>query len=114
MKRILIATALAAATVAAQAQYTGPSAVPAATVKSLQAQGKDDQPAVLRGQIVSHVGDELYSFDDGTGQMRVKIKHKLWPAGQPVGAATKVELTGEYDKDWVGEPKFKVKQVRVL
>ncbi|MGO4332058.1 YgiW/YdeI family stress tolerance OB fold protein [Cupriavidus sp. M-11] len=114
MKRILIAAALATAAMAAQAQYTGPSTVPGATVKSLQAQGKDDQPAVLTGQIVSSIGDELYSFDDGTGRMRVKIKHKLWPAGQPVGAATKVELTGEYDKDWVGEPKFKVKQIRLL
>ncbi|MDF3831684.1 NirD/YgiW/YdeI family stress tolerance protein [Cupriavidus basilensis] len=114
MKRILIAATLAATAMMAQAQYVGPSTVPVATVKALQADGRDDQPAVLRGQIVSSVGHELYRFDDGTGQMRVKIKQRLWPAGQPVGAATKVELIGEYDKEWVGEPKFKVKQIRLL
>ena len=54
MKHILTATAVALAlglaTAGASAQYTGPSSIPAVTVKALQADGKDDQHAVLRGK----------------------------------------------------------------
>ncbi|MGO4812316.1 YgiW/YdeI family stress tolerance OB fold protein [Cupriavidus sp. 2MCAB6] len=114
MKRILIAAVLTATAVMAQAQYVGPSTVPATTVKALAEQGKDDQHAVLRGKIVNNVGHELYQFDDGTGQIRIKIDKKLWPAGQPVDASTQVELLGEYDKELFGDSKFKVKQIRIL
>lgn len=113
MKRILIATAFAMAAAAAHAQYTGPSAIPAATVKSLQQGGKDDQHAVLRGKIVSHVGHERYLFADGTGQMQVKIKASRWPAQKPVDANTTVELLGEYDKELIGESHFDVKEIRL-
>ncbi|KJK26258.1 hypothetical protein UB46_00800 [Burkholderiaceae bacterium 16] len=114
MKRILIAAVLTATAVMAQAQYVGPSTVPATTVKALTEQGKDDQHAVLRGKIVNSVGHERYQFDDGTGQIRIKIDKKLWPAGQPVDASTQVELLGEYDKELFGDSKFKVKQIRIL
>lgn len=114
MKRILIAAALTATAALAQAQYVGPTTVPTTTVKALTEQGKDDQHAVLRGQITSSVGHEHYQFDDGTGQIRIKIDKKLWPAGKPVDASTKVELLGEYDKALFGDSKFKVKQIRIL
>lgn len=113
MKRILIATAFAVAAATAYAQYTGPSAIPAATVKSLQQDGKDDQQAVLRGKIVSNVGHERYLFSDGTGQMQVKIKASRWPAQKPVDANTTVELRGEYDKELIGESHFDVKEIRL-
>ncbi|CAJ94995.1 Bacterial OB-fold domain-containing protein [Cupriavidus necator] len=117
MKRILTATALTLvlglAAAGASAQYTGPSAVPVMTVKALQADGKDDQQAVLRGKIISSVGDERYLFSDGTGQMKVKIKAKLWPAQKPVDAQTTVELVGEYDKELIGESHFDVKEIRL-
>ncbi|WP_432261654.1 YgiW/YdeI family stress tolerance OB fold protein [Cupriavidus sp. TMH.W2] len=117
MKRILTTTALALAlgfaAAGASAQYTGPSTVPAMTVKALQADGKDDQPAVLRGKIVSSVGHERYLFSDGTGQMQVKIKARLWPAQKPVDAQTTVELVGEYDKELIGESHFDVKEIRL-
>ena len=117
MKRILTATALALAlglaAAGAIAQYTGPSAVPVMTVKALQADGKDDQQAVLRGKIVSSAGDERYLFSDGTGQMKVKIKAKAWPAQKPVDAQTTVELVGEYDKELIGESHFDVKEIRL-
>ncbi|MGX6567235.1 YgiW/YdeI family stress tolerance OB fold protein [Cupriavidus necator] len=117
MKRILTATALTLvlglAAAGASAQYTGPSAVLVMTVKALQADGKDDQQAVLRGKIISSVGDERYLFSDGTGQMKVKIKAKLWPAQKPVDAQTTVELVGEYDKELIGESHFDVKEIRL-
>ncbi|MEM5430958.1 NirD/YgiW/YdeI family stress tolerance protein [Cupriavidus oxalaticus] len=117
MKRILTATAVALAlglaAAGASAQYTGPSSIPVMTVKALQADGKDDQHAVLRGKIVSSVGDERYLFADGTGQMKVKIKQKVWPAQKPVDASTTVELVGEYDKELIGESHFDVKEIRL-
>ncbi|CAM3377259.1 YgiW/YdeI family stress tolerance OB fold protein [Cupriavidus taiwanensis] len=117
MQRILTTTALAAAlglsAAGASAQYTGPSTVPVMTVKALQADGKDDQQAVLRGKIVSSVGDERYLFSDGTGQIKVKIKARTWPAQKPVDAQTTVELVGEYDKELIGESHFDVKEIRL-
>ncbi|AEI79165.1 hypothetical protein CNE_2c01790 [Cupriavidus necator N-1] len=117
MKRILTATALTLAlglaATGASAQYTGPSAIPAMTVKALQAEGKDDQHAMLRGKIVSNVGHEHYLFSDGTGQMKVKVKARLWPAQKPVDAQTTVELVGEYDKELIGESHFDVKEIRL-
>ena len=116
MKRTLTATAFALATLAsagAFAQYTGPSAIPASTVKALQDSGKDDQHAVLRGKIVSSVGHDRYLFSDGTGQMQVKIKGAVWPAQQKVSETTTVEPVGEYDKELLGESHFDVKQIRL-
>ncbi len=110
-----LAAALAAMTIptAARAQYVGPSTVPAVTVQALKDTGKDDQQAVLRGKILGSTGHDRYKFADGTGEMTVKIKPALWPAGQKVSETTTVELVGEYDKELIGESHFDVKAIRL-
>lgn len=117
MRHFLTATAatlfIGFASSAAHAGCTGPSSLPVMTVKTLKATGKDDQYVILRGKIVSGLGDERYLFSDGTGQLRVKIEADVWPAQQPVDAQTTVELEGEYDKEMVGHSEFEVKQIRL-
>lgn len=90
----------AAAPGAAQASgaYSGPSSVPLMTVQQLLDTGRDDQHARLRGRIVSHDGDEKYTFADDTGRIPVEISHKRFPPGQTVSAEQVVELSGEFEK----------------
>ncbi|RDK03426.1 NirD/YgiW/YdeI family stress tolerance protein [Paraburkholderia lacunae] len=115
MNKTIIACLLAAPAIAAYAQYTGPGAEAAATtVKQLLDAGKDDQHVVLRGHLVKRVSDEQYRFADNTGQVLVKIDHKRWPAGQPVSDASTVELTGKYDKEFVGTSTVKVDEIKVI
>ena len=102
-----------AASTVTMAQYTGPSSINQTTVKELLANGVDDQKAILVGRIVSHDGDNDYTFDDGTGRIKVEISERRFPAGKPIDDQQKVELTGELDKDRHGV-EFDVDQLRVL
>jgi uncharacterized protein (TIGR00156 family) len=114
MKRLLTAAVLGFTATAALAEYAGPSAVPAMTVKQLLDTGVDDQYATLQGRLVSHDGGKHYTFADDTGQLRVEMSPRLLPAGQPVDAKTRVEITGEFDKDF-GEPaELEVEQIKIL
>lgn len=104
--------AAAAQPPAVQQGYAGPSAVPLTTVKELLATGKDDQYAVLRGRLVAHEGGKHYRFDDGTGQMRVEVSAKRFPAQRHIDDKTTVELEGKLDRD-LTKTEFEVKQVRL-
>ncbi|AOZ01811.1 hypothetical protein BKK81_20810 [Cupriavidus sp. USMAHM13] len=120
MQRRLSATCLALATFAAiaaapaHADYVGPSVIPASTVKALADTGRDDQAARLRGRLVGSLSGNTYRFRDASGEMVVKIKPALWPAGVNIGETTEVELVGVYDKELLREGRFKVKQLRPL
>jgi len=94
--------ALALPLSSAFAQYAGPSSVPAMTVKQLLDTGKDDQHATLRGFIVSHDGGGHYTFADDTGRMKVEIDAKHFPPGVKIDDKVRVEISGEFDKDLVG------------
>lgn len=102
-----------AAPATAQQGYAGPSSVPVMSVKQVLEQGRDDQNAILRGRIVSHDGDDHYTFDDGTGRVRVEIGDEDFPAGVKIDDKTQVELHGEIDKDRKGV-EFDVDEIRVL
>lgn len=117
MKKSTLVSALVLALAlpfAASAQYTGPSAVPAMTVKQLLDTGKDDQHATLRGFIVSHDGGEHYTFADDSGRMKVEIDAKHFPAGVKIDDKVRVEVSGEFDKDLVGKAELDVKRLSVV
>jgi len=101
-------------TKAAPAGYTGPSSVPLMKAKDLLDKGKDDQYARLQGKLLSHKGGEEYEFADQSGKITVEIDAKHFPAGVSIDHNTLVELTGEFDKELVGESTFDVKQVKVV
>ena len=95
--------------------YAGPSTVPTMTVKQLIDTGKDDQHVTLRGFIVSHDGGEHYTFADDTGRMKVEIDAKYFPPGVRIDDKVHVEITGEFDKDLVGNKvELDVKQLVVV
>ena len=98
----------------ALAQYVGPSSAPAATVKQLVDAGTNDQHATLHGRLTARADHKHFTFDDGSGTLPVKISEKLFPANQPVDANTRVEISGEFEKKMFGQPKFDVKQLRLL
>lgn len=98
-------------TAAQQQGYAGPSTIAPMSVKDLMANGKDDQNAVLRGRIVSHDGGDHYTFDDGTGRIRVEIDNDDFPAGRQIDDKVTVELIGELDRDR-NSVEFDVDQVR--
>jgi uncharacterized protein (TIGR00156 family) len=107
--------ALALPLSSAFAQYAGPSSVPAMTVKQLLDTGKDDQHATLRGFIVSHDGGEHYTFADDTGRMKVEIDAKHFPPGVKIDDKVRVEISGEFDKDLVGnKAELDVKRLSVV
>jgi uncharacterized protein (TIGR00156 family) len=118
MKKSTVACTLALALAlpfAASAQYSGPSTVPALSVKQLLETGQDDQHATVRGFIVSHDGGEHYTFADDTGRMKVEIDAKHFPPGVKIDDKVRVELTGEFDKDRLtGKTELDVKRLSVL
>ncbi|WP_398499710.1 YgiW/YdeI family stress tolerance OB fold protein [Variovorax sp.] len=117
IKQAFLATAALALALplSSLAQYAGPSSVPAMTVKQLLDTGKDDQHATLRGFIVSHDGGEHYTFADDTGRMKVEIDAKYFPPGVKIDDKVRVEITGEFDKDLVGNKvELDVKQLVVV
>lgn len=131
MKRIFQAgfiTAALGACAFALAQptgYAGPSSkatpgsrgaanAPLMTAKDLLANGKDDQYVKLQGRLVNHKGGEEYEFADASGRITVEIDDDLFPQGTRIDQNTMVELTGEFDKDMIGESTVDVEQIRVM
>lgn len=132
MKRILqlsfiAATLVASATAGAQSSgYTGPSNkatkagskvpanMPLMTAKDLLANGKDDQYVRLQGKLVSHKGGEDYEFADASGKMTVEIDDDRFPQGVKIDQNTMVELSGEFDKNLIGDSKLEVNQIKVV
>ena len=94
--------------------YAGPSGVDVTTVKQLLATGFDDQYATLRGKLVRYIGGKNYVFADSSGEMRVEISHKYFPNSQTIDANTLVEITGEFDREFVGQSELDVKQIRII
>lgn len=93
--------------------YSGPSSVPLMTVQQLLDTGKDDQQARLQGRIVSHDGDDHYTFADDSGRIRVEIDARRFPAGQTISAEQRVELFGEFDKG-LRKKEFEVERMVVM
>jgi len=108
-----IVAGLAMLTLTVFAQYTGPTSVPHSTARALMESGRDKQPAVLQGRIVSHDGGKRYTFADDSGRLPLEISPKYLPQGRPFDERQRVELTGKLDKDF-RKTEFEVKQLRLL
>lgn len=84
----------------AQGGFVGPNQG-AALIESVEQvkQGKDDAKVVLTGKIKTALGDEEYTFIDGSGEITVEIDDNKWQ-GRTVTTENTVVLYGEVDKDW--------------
>jgi uncharacterized protein (TIGR00156 family) len=59
------------------------------------------------------VGREKYLFRDSTGEIRIEIDHDVMP-NEPFDDKTKVEITGEVEKDFLKSTEIDVKSIRLL
>ncbi len=120
---LILTAALAAAFAApAHAQYQGPGSRAAKgatrggainTVADVKKHGRDDQRVTLTGNVVKKVGWEKYLFRDASGDIRIEIDNDVMPA-EPFDDKTKVEITGEVEKDFLHSVEIDVKAIRLL
>jgi uncharacterized protein (TIGR00156 family) len=110
----MAATGLALFATAALAQYTGPGktepqALPVLrTVADVLAKPVDDQQVRIEGTLVRKTGRDTYQFRDATGEIQVEIDSDDFPAGQPVGADSRVTLLGEVETRVMRAPEIDV------
>ncbi|MCC7703938.1 NirD/YgiW/YdeI family stress tolerance protein [Janthinobacterium sp. GW460P] len=118
LHRTLIASLAAACVLlagSAHAQYVGPTAGPAApgNVAAILKHPVDDQAVVLRGHLLRKVGNEKYTFSDGTAEIRVDIDDKVF-MNRKIDAKTRVEIRGEVEKDFMESPEIDVDVLTVV
>ena len=116
MQRMAIISVAATLVTAAgaRAEYRGPGAAPSeVTVKMILDKPKDEQAVVLQGTIVRQEKDERYFFSDGTGEIRIEVDKKKFPP-QPIDQSTKVQITGEVEKDFLRAPTIDVRSLAVV
>ena len=116
-RKLLLSLAAAAALLAgaAQAQYVGPSTGPDApkSIAAILKNPVDDQAVVLRGYLLRKVGNEKYTFSDGTAEIRVEIDDKVF-MNRKIDAKTQVEIRGEVEKDFMETPEIDVSVLTVV
>ena len=91
--------------------FTGPTTT--VTVAQVVQTFPNKAPAVLRGNIVQHLGSDRYLFSDSSGEIVIKIKHDRW-WGLSVGPADLVEIGGELKREknmWI--KYFDAKSIRM-
>jgi uncharacterized protein (TIGR00156 family) len=107
-------TGLLAIGATATAQYSGPSNTPVyKTIAEVLKHGSDETPVQLEGHLVKKVGKEKYLFSDGSSEIRVEIDDKHFPA-TAVNEKTRVQIRGEFEKDFLQSPEIDVDQLAVL
>ncbi|HBT96920.1 MAG TPA: TIGR00156 family protein [Desulfobulbaceae bacterium] len=78
--------------------FTGPGPATSTVKEALDM--RDDTPISLVGNIVRHIGGDIYLFSDQTGSVNVDIDTNKWN-GQNVAPTDTVRLDGEVDRDWL-------------
>lgn len=89
-----------------------PISAPITTAASVAA-GKEDQPVLLRGKIVSRQSRNHYVVADETGSTLVKIPRRM-RSGAPLLPGMQVEIEGEVDTSANRPAKVEAKSVRVV
>jgi len=112
LKSKLLVAIVASSTVGlAAAQYVGPSGLQLTTVANVLKTAKDDQKVLLQGVLLKKIGHEKYEFSDGTGTIRVEIDDVIFPR-EPIDEKTRVEIAGEFEKEFTKAPEIDVDSIR--
>lgn len=105
MKKLTLATLLALATSTAFAGFNGHQAQggfqqAATQVMSVKQalSAKDNSQVALVGKITQQIDVDEYLFTDGSAQIKVEIKHRVWN-GLNVGPQDKIRISGKLDND---------------
>ncbi len=113
---LLVTMAMLVSVMPLYGQFAGPgSSVPVnVDVKSILANPVDDTWVTLKGHILEKVGRKYYMFSDGTGQIRLDIDNKYFPAGVTITPKTLIQISGEVDVEYHRSPEIDVKHIVVL
>lgn len=102
--RLLTASMLAALMIGllpAHAQFTGPDARGQEMTVGAAQEVRPGTYATLTGNIVSHLREDHYVFQDETGEIRIEVSESIW-GGREVGPEDRVRLLGEVDRGLTG------------
>ena len=98
----------------AQAQFTGPGALPEKTsLAEVLANPVDDHGVKLRGHVIKQLTSAKYLLRDGRQQIRIEIDRKLLPS-QPFDQEMTLVIEGEVEKDFMESPEIDVDRVSIV
>lgn len=105
MKKLTLATLLAIATSTAFAGFNGNTAQggfkqgagQVISVKQALSE-KDNSMVTLVGSITQQIDNDDYLFTDGSAQIKVEIKDRVWN-GLNVGPQDKIRISGKLDNE---------------
>ncbi len=115
MKKFALATLLALSTSAAFAGFNGNTAQGGfqvgdqgqqLTVKQALS-AKDNSMITLVGNITQQIDGDEYVFTDGTDQIKLEIKKRVWN-GLNVGPQDKIRVYGKLDNEPFEKPELEV------
>ena len=115
MKKFALATLLALSTSVAFAGFNGNTAQGGfqggyqgqqLTVKQALS-AKDNSMITLVGNITQQIKDDKYLFTDGTDQIKLEIKNRIWN-GLNVGPQDKIRVYGKLDNEIFEKPELEV------
>ncbi len=113
MKKIFLTAIFASLfTTASYAQFTGGFEGPMAGSNNVMTVKQaldlsDNSRVVLKGRIINSLGDEKYTFSDGTAEVIVEIDDEDW-SGRKVTPQDTIEIFGELDKEMFEPTKIDV------
>lgn len=88
--------------------FEGPSGINNAQVSVKQALDlSNDSKVALKGHIINSLGDEKYTFSDGTAEVIIEIDDEDW-GGRKVTPENTIEIFGEIDKEMFKPVKIDV------
>ncbi|MBR2299311.1 MAG: NirD/YgiW/YdeI family stress tolerance protein [Alphaproteobacteria bacterium] len=92
---------------ASYAQFEGPAANNSVITVKQALDLSDNARVALRGHITKSLGDEKYTFTDGTAEVMIEIDDEDW-GGRKVTPESTVEIFGELDKEMFEPTKIDV------
>ena len=95
------------------AQFTGPVADRSELSVEKAAEARVGTYAVVTGHIINQLGEDYYTFQDDTGEIRVEIAQGLW-RNQAVNPETVVRMQVEVDTNIFGRRYLWVESIDVL
>lgn len=97
----------------AKGGFDGPTvSVKSVTVEEAKVM-PDESRVMLKGHIVSALGDEDYMFQDNSGTIKVEIDEDLWK-GVTVKPEDNVEILGEVDRHLQKETSVDAEAVAIV
>lgn len=105
MKKFALATIFALGTTSAFAGFNGGNtqggfqqATPSAISVKQALSAADNSMITLVGNITQQIDDDEFWFTDGTGQIKIEIKKRVWN-GLNVDSKDKVKIYGKLDNE---------------